>query len=300
MKFDLHMHSAASADGQYSVEELIAIAKEKNLEVIALSDHNTVANVDEMMHQGQQAGIKVIPAVECTTAYGDLELHCLAYGLNHHDDYFESLAQRVETALNASTLQRIKLFETFFKIDLDETYYVSLAEHGFLNQVIEHLVQEPQLQNNPDIAPFLPGGALSNPLVPNFYYHFCASGQPCYINVNYPDFGATVKAIHEAGGVAILAHPWTFFDHDVQGLNKIFETGLDGLEAYSNYHSPQQNQFYEEYAREHNYIFTCGSDFHGRLKPDIEMGATHYLRHDEARVLDKLYKRIDQRSLMRQ
>ena len=55
-------------------------------------------------------------------------------------------------------------------------------------------------------------------------------------------------------------------------LKILFESGVDGIEAYSNYHTPEQNAYYENLAKEHHLLITCGSDFHGEKKPSIEMG----------------------------
>lgn len=69
-EFDLHMHSCYSGDGQFTPEELIGIAKERGLKTIALSDHDCISGVKEMIKLGEEAGIEVIPAIECSTSIG--------------------------------------------------------------------------------------------------------------------------------------------------------------------------------------------------------------------------------------
>ena len=82
MKFDLHMHSEQSSDGQLTVDELLDLAESKGLETIALSDHDSVAKVREIMAKGKERGIEVLPAIEITTNLGDSGVHLLGYGID--------------------------------------------------------------------------------------------------------------------------------------------------------------------------------------------------------------------------
>ena len=100
--FDLHMHSCYSGDGQFTPEELIKIAKERGLKTIALSDHDCISGVKDMIQLGLDAGIEVIPAIECSTSIGYSDVHLLGYGIDIDNEYFikhklslEMLFQRV-------------------------------------------------------------------------------------------------------------------------------------------------------------------------------------------------------------
>ena len=87
-----------------------------------------------------------------------------------------------------------------------------------------------------------------------------------------PDFVESVQKIHEAGGLAIVAHPFNTFYKNDEMLKMLLDAGVDGIEAYSNYHTPDQNVYYEKLAKEYHLLITCGSDFHGEKKPSIQMG----------------------------
>ena len=94
--FDLHMHSYYSGDGQFSPEELIGIAKEKGLKTIALSDHDCIRGVKDMIKSGKEAGIEVIPAIECSTSIGYTDVHLLGYGIDVEDAYFKNLMEKTQ------------------------------------------------------------------------------------------------------------------------------------------------------------------------------------------------------------
>ena len=93
-RFDLHMHSCYSSDGQFTPKELIEIAKDKGLKTIALSDHDCISGVKEMIRLGNEVGIEVIPAIECSTSIGYTDVHLLGYGIDLDNDYFQNLLEK--------------------------------------------------------------------------------------------------------------------------------------------------------------------------------------------------------------
>lgn len=107
-----------------------------------------------------------------------------------------------------------------------------------------------------------------------------------------PDFKETVDRIHNAGGIAVLAHPHTAFYQREDLLQLAIDFGIDGIEAYSNYHESKHNEFYENYALTHNLLITCGSDFHGKNKPSIEMGEYGYTKDKGNEILQSFLTKI--------
>ena len=81
-----------------------------------------------------------------------------------------------------------------------------------------------------------------------------------------------VDIIHRNGGYAVLAHPGVNLRNHAELLDPILETGLDGIEAFSSYHSEEQAAFYHKAACDRRKMFTCGSDYHGKTKPSILVG----------------------------
>ena len=134
------------------------------------------------------------------------------------------------------------------------------------------LFQDARYQNIEDFKEYIPGGKRSDPAPVNFFWDKCQAGSDLFVYVQMPDFTESVKKIHEAGGIAVVAHPFTSFYEKQDMLQVLLDSGVDGVEAYSNYHTPQQNMYYEKFAKDHGLLITCGSDFHGSKKPSIHLG----------------------------
>lgn len=275
--FDLHMHSLYSSDGQFTCQELIEKVKEAKLSLIALSDHNTAQGVDEMMQLGKQNAIRVIPAIECDTLFDGLEVHVLSYGLNHHTPYFEKLPQQIAQLKQGTMTKRIAKLNEYFDMELDAQ--ALLQRFGTMNPfpaIVDYFLKDPRYANKPAFQPYQPGGERCEPACVNFYWDMCSAGNPCYVHVPYPSLQETVEHIHEAGGIAIIAHPFRNFFHQEERLEKALSQGIDGIEAYSNYHTREQNLYYEDYCQKHHVLMSCGSDFHGKMKPKIQLGEYGY------------------------
>lgn len=135
-----------------------------------------------------------------------------------------------------------------------------------------HMFNDPRYQDIPDFKDYILGGKRSDPAPVNFFWDKCQYGSDLFVYVPMPDFVESVQKIHEAGGLAIVAHPFTTFYKNDEMLKILLDSGVDGIEAYSNYHTPEQNVYYENLAKEHHLLITCGSDFHGEKKPSIQMG----------------------------
>ena len=135
-----------------------------------------------------------------------------------------------------------------------------------------HMFNDPRYQDIPDFKDYIPGGKRSDPAPVNFFWDKCQYGSDLFVYVPMPDFVESVQRIHEAGGLAIVAHPFNTFYKNDEMFKVLLDAGVDGIEAYSNYHTPEQNVYYEKLAKEHHLLITCGSDFHGEKKPSIQMG----------------------------
>lgn len=287
--FDLHMHSNVSRDGEFTPTQLIEIAKSKNLKVVALSDHNDMRGLDEMQEAGKKANIQVIPAIEFDTLFEGLEVHLLGYNFEYHKPYYEQLADYTLDLIDSATHKRIQLFEKNFGVELDEEKIMKEAKDTNDNPyfvTFNHMISDPRNKDIPIFQDYLPGGKRDNPAMINFYWDHCSAGSPSYVEVKFPDFKETVDRIHADGGIAVLAHPFKNFYLKDELLLKAIEAGVDGIEAYSNYHTPEMNTYYDDFCTKHNIMMTFGSDFHGALKPAIEMGEYGYTKGEEQKVLD--------------
>lgn len=273
MKFDLHMHSCFSKDGEFTPQELIQIAKEKDLKVIALCDHDSIQGVKDMMRIGAENDIQVIGGIECTTLFGIHECHLLGYNIDLNDPYFLKLSDHVNQLMSDAFHERVVKLEKKYPIHIDEKQILIDAKDEnpwFL--MCERIFNDPAYQHIEDFKDYIPGGKRCQPAPVNFFWDKCQVGSDLYVKVEYPSFEESVRRIHEAGGIAILAHPFNTFYQNEELLQQAIDAGIDGIEVFSNYHESYHNEYYEKFARDHHLLMTCGSDFHGKHKPTIQMG----------------------------
>lgn len=294
MKFDLHMHSEQSSDGQLTVDELLDLAESKGLETIALSDHDSVAKVREIMAKGKERGIEVLPAIEITTNLGDSGVHLLGYGIDLDDPWIKSLEAQADKIMKDAFHTRVEKVTQKYGIDVDEEDVIRRAagKNPWFT-LMDTIFADPRAQEIEELHPYLKGGERSDPAPVNFFWDKCQNGTDLYVAVEFPDLLESIQKVREAGGVPIIAHPFKTFYHNEKALRKVQEAGVMGLEGYSNYHTPEQIEWYRQYANDHGLLITCGSDFHGEKKPSIEMGEYH-MTEDGTRYLEALKAAMEQ------
>lgn len=273
MKFDLHMHSHYSKDGEKSPAELIQRAYDHHLNVVALCDHDSIQGVKEMIEEGKKHQIQVIEGIECSTLFDGGECHLLGYHLDLEHPYFLTLTDKINQLMEDAFHERVVKLETKYDIKIDEEEILKEAkdENPWFT-MCHHLFHDPIYAHVEDFKDYRKGGNRCDPAPVNFFWDKCQKGSDLYVRVEFPSFKKSVDMIHEAGGLAVLAHPFKTFYQREDLLMKAIEDGIDGIEVFSNYHEKIHNNYYLQFAREHDLLITAGSDYHGKNKPSIEMG----------------------------
>lgn len=295
MKIDLHMHSGYSEDGQLTCSQLAAMAKDRGMDVIALSDHDQMRGVQEMIEAASLLGIEVIPAIECSTLIGEQIVHVLGYGIDINDEYLNGIREKQQAANKDVFAKRAQKLKDKYGLDftLEEIYEKAAGRNPWFTMINE-ILKDPKVQNHPDFQDYLPGGKRCDPAPVNFYWDKCTAGSDLHVKSWNPDFYETIDRIHEAGGAAVIAHPFRTFYQNEELLQSAIEKGIDGLEAYSNYHTPEMNEWYADFAAKNGLLITCGSDFHGINKPSIVMGEYGF-EGDGQPIYENLKERMHQR-----
>lgn len=284
---DLHMHTMYSDDGEYKPSELVQMCKEAGLKYIAIADHNSVKGVEEAVNQGEKLDIKVIPGIEIDCTFEGVNLHILGYYINPKLKKFETLEESIIIQEQKGSPERVRLAEET-GIYINREKLSRISKNGIIigEDIAEASIYEPENKNNPLIKPYLEGGSRSdNPFV-NFYWDICAQGKPAYIPIKYIDLQEAVNIINEAGGIPVLAHPGKNINEDKRLLDGILDSGVKGIEVYSSYHSQEQILFYYKEAEKRGCLITCGSDFHGKIKPAIELGGCKCDEHTEKDIIE--------------
>lgn len=250
---DLHLHTTHS-DGLYTPKELMERAEKIGLKVIAISDHDAVSGYEEAVQYFNQVELDVLPAVELSTALDSTELHILGYLIDHtNPELLKAIEKFRETRLTRGKKIVEKLNE--LDVDLSMDTVKRIAGDGTLGRphIAEALVQEEFVETfNEAFARYLG-------------YH-----APAYV----PKYRITpyeaIALVHQAEGVAVLAHPGTMGRDDK--IPELVRAGLDGIEAIYPLHSHLQIERYKKMAGEFELIYTGGSDCHGRNQEKMRLG----------------------------
>lgn len=246
MRADLHLHTTAS-DGRWTPEQIVAGARERDIELIAVTDHDSVANVSLTETLANEAGLRFLRGVEVSSQDGDQLLHILGYGIDLDDGALRALLTENRAKLEATDDGDIDdLIEMGYAIDRED---------------YERYEQDPTR-----------GGWKSL----NYLIHkgICTDVQDFFANLwphlrhQWPDFATTsevVAAIRAAGGVPVLAHPGASFEDGVTeaGLATCRRLDIAGVECYSYAHDARATRTCVAWCRRHNLLITGGSDYHG-------------------------------------
>lgn len=244
---DLHLHTRAS-DGGWTPETLITYLREHQFQVAAVADHDTMASVPAARSIGEDAGIDIVPAVEMTTRWEDRHVHCLIYGI-----YSERPEARVFMEL---------LAEQQHQLDVTARRIVDLLERN--GRRVPSLAE---VADGRPLKPYLVYFAMikdGHGRDPRTAHNIVKGlGEPGLVDV---PLDQTVAAAHEAGALAVVAHPgrddgWGILKADK--LDRMRTTiPIDGIEAHYRSYKDDEVAMYRGYAAEHDILASAGSDSH--------------------------------------
>lgn len=259
MILDLHTHSTAS-DGQYSPAELMDVAKEKMLEVVALTDHDTVDGIEEARKEAEALGISFIPGIEIGTREYE-EVHILGLGIDETNVLLqETTRQYMLERENRGVVICEYLRTKGIEIDYEEI--LALAGQGSVGR--------------PHFAQFLQEHGYTKTRKEAFTRYIDTPSFHEATDRKLPSPIEAIELIHGAGGYAVLAHPGLLKkgkEKQENFIKLLKENGLDGIEAFYSKHDYPQEKFYLTMAEKYDLKISCGSDFHGELiKPEIKLG----------------------------
>lgn len=279
---DLHMHSLYSDDGEFTPTTLVEMCAKKGIKVMAIADHNSTKGVQEALDTAQKLNIQCIPAIEIDCHYGDVNLHVVGYGIDYQHPIFKEIEENILNQELKCSLRKLDLTNQL-GFEVTSQQMDQLSKNGVYTgeMFAEVFLNDARYTQNELLKPYREGGTRSdNPYV-NFYWDYYAQGKPCYTEIVFPTLQETIDLIHQHGGIAILAHPGNNLKGKFEMLEEMLSLGLDGVEVFSNYHTPEVNQYFYQKAKEYQLIITCGSDFHGKIKPSISLAQTGSFIEDE-------------------
>ena len=256
---DLHLHTTAS-DGVLSPSEIVRYAKAKGLQAIAITDHDTIDGCEEGLSEGERIGFEVIPGIEISAEYSPGSMHILGFFLDIHHPL---LNERLEYLQKARAERNPKMVAKLNQLGMEVTYEEVLKASGG-GQV-----------GRPHFANVL----LEKKYVRNFqeaFERFLKKGAPAYVDKFRFTSKEALHFIHEAGGMAVLAHPNTLGVKRYSELEKLalqlVDEGLKGIEVYYPEHSAVEVAQYKNLADRYSLLSTGGTDYHGIEKNGLDIG----------------------------
>lgn len=262
-RFDLQAHSTCS-DGVLPPAEVVARAAQAGVELLALSDHDTISGVAEAIDAGASNGVRVVSAVEISAVDEDAatprELHILGYLIDHAGP---PMTERLDEFLADRERRTLRMRD-------------ALREAGF--ELDEEEIQQRIAEGRPIGRPHLAGAVLGPQAnarrlkeesiddVGSLIRGYLIEGKSAFRLRQTPTVAQAIQAIHDAGGVAIWAHPfWDISDpgEALESLARFHALGIDGVEAFYITHDEPQTRLLSDRAAELDILTTGSADFHG-------------------------------------
>lgn len=254
---DLHTHTTHS-DGSASPEELIGLASAKRARAVAITDHDTVSAIVGARAVADRFGIEFVAGIEISAEYSPGTMHILGYCI---DDESTALAVKLDELQKARERRNPQIASRLRSLGFDISY----------DEVVE--VAGNQVVGRPHFARLMiQKGYVAS--IQEAFDRFLKKDAEAYVEKARLSPGESIALIHEAGGVAVLAHPYQLklSPHEVDQLvGELAGLGLDGIEAVYSRHSAAERASYSEVATRHGLLVTGGSDYHGSYKPDISI-----------------------------
>ena len=243
-KADLHCHSIHS-DGTATVQELFQLAKETGLSGLSITDHDTMDAYKEAVPISKNTGIKLIPGIEFSTMMGDESIHILCYSFPIGHPALTALCERHKSRReerNLAILNKLKARG----MPLSEDCLISTGSTG-----------------RPHIAQAMVEKGYANS-IQDAFNRFIGQEKSCFVPGETISTADTVDIIHEANGLAVIAHPHLIKSNKT--INELLKLPFDGIEVFYGNFNRQRIQRYYDIAKEKNLLMTGGSDYHGTIK----------------------------------
>jgi predicted metal-dependent phosphoesterase TrpH len=255
MKFaDLHLHTIFS-DGTCTPSELLLACEKAGLSCIAVTDHDNTSAIAPILEAAADSQIEVLPGIELSCEYNGQEIHILGYLIDYRNP---DLSRKLKELKNIRIRRVYQIADKLKELgmNLDPQSVFKISGTGTVGRL--HIARAMEK-----------AGLVRD--VREAFQKYIGDKCPAYVLGFKLSPAAAIKLITEAGGIAILAHPYLIENDEL--IMDFLGMGLMGLEVYYPEHSQGMINFYLEIAKKHNLLITGGSDCHGLAKPQVRVGS---------------------------
>lgn len=260
---DMHIHSCYS-DGTRSPQEILEEAERKGIKILAITDHDVLEGSRELLELARSrkgTHLQVLAGVELTSVQNGHTYHILGYGVDLEQKEFQNFVRENRTHLDGMNDVLIRRMEPDYPQISWEDYNAYVFVRGMGGWKTLH---------------YLKARGLAESLTDALKYY--GMYQVCYEEAGFTDVNGAIRAVHRAGGRAVLAHPGKVIRTEdtaalKEKLTELLELGLDGVECWYPSHSEELRDSCLQICRERGLLITCGSDSHGQFEvEDTPMG----------------------------
>lgn len=257
-RYDLHCHSNQS-DGILSPEDLVSRAKDQDVSVLALTDHDTIAGLERAKKQAEIVNIDIITGVEFSCKWAGRNIHVVALGF---DETHPKLLAQIESQTKMRDIRASEIAARLEKIGFKDAMARAQAQSG--GAVI----------GRPHFAKAMVAMGFCSS-VDQAFKKYLGAGKPGDIKQIWPEFGDLLPDVVEAGGIPVLAHPLKYKltrSKLSQLLEDFIEYGGRAMEVVSGQQRQQDTHDMARLVNRFDLLASCGSDFHAPSKPWSELG----------------------------
>jgi predicted metal-dependent phosphoesterase TrpH len=257
---DLHTHSNRS-DGTFTPAEVVRRAHDLGLEVVALTDHDTTAGLDEAIAMGLELGVEVVPGVEFSAEYDRTSVHVLCYWPDVDQPELQAELQRLrDDRFRRGERMVEKLQALGFEISFERVAQIAGGGNIVRPHVAQAMVEAGIVDTERDAFDL-----------------YIADGKPAHVPKHALDPVDAVRLILDAGGICVLAHPGMWGDQTSvpeELIERMAAAGMQGLEVDHTDHDEDKRAHYGKLALRLGVIPTGGSDCHGDRYDPIRLGTS--------------------------
>ncbi len=243
---DLHIHTYYS-DGLNSPADLVRLAANNRVAALAITDHDTVAGIDEAIIAAENHELIIVPGVEISTIDQGQDIHLLGYYIDYSNP---TLLHKLNELRLAKTTRNQQIIDKLSVLGVNITY----------QEVSDKAVTSSTRLGRPHIAQVLLDKGYVRSISDAFKRYLGAQGL-AYVETQSITPEAGIDLIKAAGGACVIAHPGIYQNPNL--LSRLINYGLDGIEVYHPDHDAPTTRKLKQIAETHSLIITGGSDYHG-------------------------------------